>query len=359
MCIHDTMKTGKVQGGSVNIAHADCLDFIRRMEAGSVALAFLDPPYNINKATWDKWPTDDAFLAWLDTVLEGIARVLASNGSLYVCAYPTKAARVEVLVGERFNVLNSVVWIKDAGWHKKVQQEMLRAYFPQTERIIFAEHYGADSSAKSESGYQRECDKLRGFVFEPLRTYIVDEFKRAGMLSTTGKIAANVACGFSPTSGGMASRHYFSVSQWLLPTKEHYTKLRELLNQHGGDYLRREYDDLRRPFQVTAQDQYTDVWTFPTVQTYKGKHPCEKPAALLEHVIKTSSRPGDLILDPFLGSGSTGVAAVKLGRRFVGCDIDRHWVDVAAERIASAGVSAIIEADGDTEEVKPVQPLLF
>lgn len=68
----------------------------------------------------------------------------------------------------------------------------------------------------------------------------------------------------------------------------------------------------------------------------KGKrrlHPMQKPIDLLEELIKIHSNPGDLVFDPFLGSGSTGVAALELGRRFVGIEISEKYYQIAKERI--------------------------
>ena len=62
-------------------------------------------------------------------------------------------------------------------------------------------------------------------------------------------------------------------------------------------------------------------------------HPTEKPVALMEALIGMVSRPGDLILDPFAGSGSTGVAARNLGRDFVGIEIDPEWYNTARQRL--------------------------
>jgi DNA modification methylase len=78
---------------------------------------------------------------------------------------------------------------------------------------------------------------------------------------------------------------------------------------------------------------YTDVWTFPTVQDYKGKHICEKPAAMIEHIITASSRPGAVVLDCFAGSGSTLLAAKRLGRDFIGMEIDPYWVSEINQRL--------------------------
>jgi site-specific DNA-methyltransferase (adenine-specific) len=218
-----------------------------------------------------------------------------------------------------------------------------------SERCIFAEHFNADNIAKGEAGYQAKCDELRGFVFEPLRAYIAGEYERAGV--NPDDVAKFL--GVSPT---MVRQHYLSRSQWAFPTEASYEKQRLALSQlnHNGQYLRREYEDLRReyedlrreyedlrreyedlrrPFSVTADVPYTDVWTFPTVQAYKGKHPCEKPLAMMEHIIKASSREGATVMDCFLGGGTTAIAAAKLGRKFIGMELDETYFRRAVARL--------------------------
>lgn len=69
---------------------------------------------------------------------------------------------------------------------------------------------------------------------------------------------------------------------------------------------------------------YTDVWQFEPVASYPGKHPCEKPAAMLEHIIAASSRPGDVVADFFMGSGSSVKAALKLGRKAIGVEFEEE-----------------------------------
>lgn len=66
-------------------------------------------------------------------------------------------------------------------------------------------------------------------------------------------------------------------------------------------------------------------------------HPTEKPVELLKVLIENSSQPGQLVLDPFMGSGSTGVAALELGRKFAGIEINRDFWDTARKRIGEAG----------------------
>ena len=331
------------------VHNSECLEFMRGMDSNSVDAIVTDPPYfKVKGEAWDnQWNKPTQFLDWLGVIAEEWHRILRPNGSLYCFASPSLRAKVELKVSEFFGCLPTITWVKAAGWHQKCQKEQLRSFVPQTEAIIFAEHYGADNIAKGEAGYVAKCDQLRGFVFEPLRAYIAGEWEQAGLTSRDANLA---------TKSQMAG-HYLTQVQWALPTREKYEQLREYANRAGGDFLRREYDDLRReyddlrreyddlrreyddlrrPFAVTADVPYTDVWNFPTVQHYKGKHPCEKPLAMMEHIIRASTKPGAVVLDCFAGSGTTGVACIRLGRSFIGVELDESYAGIAAARIEAA-----------------------
>ena len=325
----------------------DALELLADIEDDSVQLVAVDPPYfRFLNEPWDRqWDDSSKFLDWIRQLAREWQRVLAPNGSLYCFASPQMAARVQMVLAESFEILNEIVWVKDGGWHNKAGKESLRSFFPQTERLIFAEQFGADGSALAGSGYAAECAELRAGVFEPLREYLVQELQRSGV----SKIDVNVACGFSATPGGMASRHYFSPSQWCLPTEEHYKAMQQLFNANGGEYLRRDYEELRRdyeelrrdyeelrrPFTVSTEVPFTDVWTYLTEAQGAGsvRHPCEKPAEMMRHIINSSTREGDLVLDCFAGSGTTAIAALSTGRQFIGCDASPKWAEYANNRI--------------------------
>ncbi|CDZ61196.1 site-specific DNA-methyltransferase [Neorhizobium galegae] len=89
--------------------------------------------------------------------------------------------------------------------------------------------------------------------------------------------------------------------------------------------------------------QMRSDWLFPICsggERLKGDdgkkvHPTQKPEALLARVIMASTRPGDVILDPFFGTGTTGAVAKRLGRNFVGIEREQDYIDAASERIAS------------------------
>lgn len=315
---------------------------MKTIEPRSVDLILTDPPYfKVKDDAWDRqWEKSSEFLDWLDLIAEQWARILKPNGSLFCFASPQMAARVECKLADRFNILNAIVWAKNHTRKGSIARRVcvadLRSFFPEQERIIFAEQYGADNMAKGEAGYAAKCDELRGFLFEPLRAYLVAERDRAG--HTTKTICEALKC--------TTPSHYFSKSQWALPTAAHYQAMRELFNKSGRyeylrkDYedLRKDYEDLRRPFNVSKDADFTDVWTFEPVSNYKGKHPCEKPQELLRHAIAATTRPGATVLDCFMGSGSTGIACRELGRKFIGIELDPEYFRKASEAIKGGGL---------------------
>lgn len=68
-------------------------------------------------------------------------------------------------------------------------------------------------------------------------------------------------------------------------------------------------------------------------------HPTQKPVALLEYLIKTYTNKGDLVLDFTMGSGSTGVACINTNRKFIGIELDKHYFEIAKDRIEAAVLS--------------------
>ena len=87
-----------------------------------------------------------------------------------------------------------------------------------------------------------------------------------------------------------------------------------------------------------AGKQMKSVWRFATPSREEknfGKHPTQKPVALIDRCLRASTNPGDLVLDPFAGSGATGVAAIGLGREFIGCEKEKEFVHLTIKRLSS------------------------
>ena len=90
--------------------------------------------------------------------------------------------------------------------------------------------------------------------------------------------------------------------------------------------------------------QMKTVWRIPAAgkkEKVYGKHPTQKPVALIDRCLRASTNPGDSVLDPFAGSGATGVAALKLDRRFIGCEQEAEFAELTSRRLSSvAGESS-------------------
>ena len=306
------------QDEHVTLYHGDSLEILPTLDVQADAL-LTDPPYfKVKNEDWDRqWSKPDEFLRWIGSFLDAAKPLLAPHASVWVFASPQLATDIEITVRDRFRVLNSIRWTKAAGWHQKADMKKARSFLTPWEAIIFAEQY-ADQYGDAAKALHRE-------VYAPFGRYLQTEWERAGWKS--GAL------------GKALGRDSALPTRWAegnsLPNPSDYQKMRDLLNQAPGDYLRREYEDLRRPFTPTERRLATDIWDFAPVRPYPGKHPCEKPAPLLRHMIETSTRPGALILDPFAGSGSTLEVAAATGRRAIGIEKSEEYCEKIARRLST------------------------
>jgi adenine-specific DNA-methyltransferase len=325
------------------IYHGRCEEVLPNIRGAR--LVATDPPYNgVLADKWDnQWQSDADFMAWIGGILAQLHDATTDNATLYLFSSPRLAAKLEAQVGSIYRVICSAVWDKGDGRNgaggSGVSVESLRTYWTaNTERVVVAEKASADDRAKDASGYWDSCEGAKRSV---MGDYLKAEIGRAG--ATNREIAAL----FPSKTGGLTG----CVSNWLLglnmPTAEQYQAMRAYLNRGSREYdylrreyedlrreyedLRREYEDLRRPFYLTDRHQWGDVWRFGLERN--RQHPAQKPAPLMEQIVSVSSREGDTVLDPFMGSGTTLVAAKRLGRRAIGIEIEERYCAIAAERL--------------------------
>ena len=95
-------------------------------------------------------------------------------------------------------------------------------------------------------------------------------------------------------------------------------------NHHERDVIKKDGKQMRSVWSITTPRPKEKVF---------GKHPTQKPLALVERCIQAASDIGDLVFDPFMGSGTTGIAALRNGRNFCGCEMKTDYFDLAIERL--------------------------
>ena len=108
--------------------------------------------------------------------------------------------------------------------------------------------------------------------------------------------------------------------------RESYEAMRE-----GYEAKRQSYEEMRNYHR--CDPEHSNVWRINTLSGSDRIHICQKPDGILARIIRVSCRPGGVVLDPFMGSGSTGVACLNCGRDFVGCEIDSGYFGVARDRL--------------------------
>jgi len=311
----------------ITIYHGDCREILPYLP--KVDLVLTDPPYNIGKAKWDKIPN---YIEWCGKWFIECQRVLKDNGSFYWWHNDMVqiAQLMEWLRANTGFVFNSfIVWDKGdfraLSWKNPSEDNNLRSWFNTCEYCLFY-------TFQDETGL--DTVMLDTNNFPTMRRY----FK--GLQEYTGLNKKQIIDRI-----GQNADHCFrwSSSQWDMPTPETYRQLVDAfeINKWGGF---REYEDLRREYESLRQEyeslRYThnldtnhnNVWRSRERNNSK-QHPTQKPIDLMERIVKTSSKEGGIILDPFMGSGTTLVAAKQLGRKAIGIEIEEKYCEIAVKRL--------------------------
>ena len=336
--------------------HGDCLDIMKDFPDESVDLILTDPPYNgIVSAEWDnKWKTMDNFINWLEERSIEMKRVMKWNGSFYMFSDDFVSAYVQVMLDKHLIFLNHLIWFKPNNITVKYTHNQ-RKYCPVSERILFYAKYDA-------TGLLRVKHDVNNF--HNLRKYFYDMLQYIGKTrneinDTLGHRKAEHAFYVNPKKavldeiGGKAD-HYFRYgsAQWDLPTKETYDELIRAfkIDEWEGfreyESLREEYESLREEYE-SLREEYErerrlfnyqtgvyEVITLPIITKKENTdHPTTKPLRIIETLEKVSSKPEQIILDPFLGSGTTAVASERLNRRWIGIEKEEEYCELAKKRI--------------------------
>ena len=140
----------------------------------------------------------------------------------------------------------------------------------------------------------------------------------------------NDICWFKPNASPNMSCRYFTASHETLIWAKKDPKAKHIFNYDDIKNGNWENDSIKKP-----NKQMRSVWQIDTPKREEktfGKHPTQKPLELLKRIIISSTNKENLILDPFTGSSTTGIMALKLGRRFIGIDFEKKYLDLSIKR---------------------------
>jgi site-specific DNA-methyltransferase (adenine-specific) len=98
----------------------------------------------------------------------------------------------------------------------------------------------------------------------------------------------------------------------------------------------------KKSYRLSDGHLHSDILSYPAELSRNREHPIEKPPALIKELLKICTPKEAIILDSFMGSGTTGVACMQLGRRFIGCEIDPGYFEIARKRIEAAAAQMLL-----------------
>lgn len=245
----------------------DSIDWLKSLESQSVDLIFADPPYNIKKADWDSFDSQEQYIQWSLQWISEASRILKSTGSLYICGFSEILADLKHPASRYFKGCRWLIW------HYKNKANLGKDWGRSHESII---HFRKSDSVKLN------IDDVR--IPYGAHTLKYPSHPQAET-SAYGKGKTRKRDNWTPNPKGAKPK---------------------------------------------------DVIEIPTTSNGMGEttpHPTQKPEELLRKFVLASSHEGDLVVDPFSGSGTTIVVAEQLNRHWMGCDLNMEYNDWAFKRL--------------------------
>ncbi len=258
-----------------------------------------------------------AYLSMMAIRLIELRRVLKPTGSIYLHCDPTASHYLKIIMDSIFGVQfyrNEIVWKRttahnDPDRYGRIGDRVL--FYSKSKEKVFNRVAG-DYSLEQLSRYKYE-DHIGRYRAENLTAPHYSETRTVVWRGT----------------------HPGANRQWRFSIEELdrlYSEGKILLRKDGTPRKDGMIEYLHEAKGPVLQDIWTDITISPTATERLG-YPTQKPEALLERIIKASSNPGDLVLDPFCGCGTAVVAAQKLGRQWIGIDITHVAITVMKRRL--------------------------
>ena len=295
------------------LAQGDAVDLVQLVGRGKAQLAYLDPPFGVGAsfgargkggglrahgrtAYVDRWPSIDAYVAWLEPRLAAVRDALGHDGTMWLHLDHRAVHEAKIACDRVFGrraCLGEIVWVPGNG--------------------------------------------LRGTRRGPGVTH------QTLLVYAAGK-------DFVWNARDPALREPFAATSLAMHFQESDASGRRYRERTIGGRTYRYYADEGRALGSVWTDCPAMVANTPLRRETTG-YPTQKPLKLLERIVRASSREGALVVDPFCGSGTTLVAAARLGRAFAGCDVGALAIETSAGRLRAEG--ADVELRLSSQECSP------
>ncbi len=260
-------------------------DYKKKIEIKGLGKAETDSTSFEEKQYGDIW-TNDEYLQFMYERLTIMYHLLSETGAIYIHCDWHKAAQLRCICDSIFgpeNFRNEIIWC---------YRTSLRS---------------------SDKSFGRDHDNILFYSKSSLHTIHPDRKDFPVSEATIKRWAA-----YADENGFVSNKHFAGSSSTIIDTSD----------ESKGFYINQGIP--RDWWEVSA-----NVAKGNTSEVIAGKYPTQKPEALIERIIKASSNPGDIVFDCFMGSGTTQAVSMKLGRRFIGADINLGAIQTTTKRLIS------------------------
>lgn len=251
----------------------DSIEWMKTINDESIDMVFADPPYNIKKADWDDFGSQERYIEWSMRWIEQASRILKPTGSLYVCGFSEILADLKHPSMRYFSSCRWLVWF----YRNKA-------------------NLGKDWGRSHESILHLRKKDFGHINYDDVR----------------------------------------------IPYGKHTLKYPDHPQADSSQYGRKGSHWTPNPLGAKPKD-VVEIPTTCNGMNEKTPHPTQKPEELLRKLILASSSEGDLVLDPFSGSGTTAVVASQLHRRWLACDENPEYNQWATQRLDSIDHARTVE----------------
>ena len=293
-----------------NIIHVqDCVDGMRSLPANSIDIVATSPPYNlgIQYGSYQDDKPRQEYLLWLDSVFQSVKHCLKDDGHFWLnVGYsnldPWVGMDVAQVARKHFALQNSFVWVKSitidditTGHFKPINSD--RFANPTWEHMF---HFTKTGSVK--------CDRLSIGV----------PYMWECNLDQSGR-----------TKGRIAKRYGFANIKDFNKNADAATKLK-VENEFAEKMKKAKPRPEKR---CRGNSWFVPYDTIKNRDKHRGSHPATFPISLIENCIQFSGLKSGILVDPFMGSGTSAIAALKQGLQYIGFDIDQNYTKFAIDRI--------------------------
>lgn len=251
----------------------DSIEWMKTINDESIDMVFADPPYNIKKADWDDFGSQERYIEWSMRWIEQASRILKPTGSLYVCGFSEILADLKHPSMRYFSSCRWLVWF----YRNKA-------------------NLGKDWGRSHESILHLRKKDFGHINYDDVR----------------------------------------------IPYGKHTLKYPDHPQADSSQYGRKGSHWTPNPLGAKPKD-VVEIPTTCNGMNEKKPHPTQKPEELLRKLILASSSEGDLVLDPFSGSGTTAVVASQLHRQWLACDENPEYNQWATQRLDSIDHARTVE----------------